>query len=368
MPRYAELHCVTNFSFLRGGSHGEELVARAKALGLDALAVTDANTVAGVVRAHLAAKAQGLQFIPAARLDPRDAPSLLAYPTDRAAWGRLTRLLTLGQRRAGKGDCELYLDDIAAHPGGLIFIAVLDGRTIPPSGGQALARIRHALPGAPLHLAASHLYRSDDRARIAALAALARETGIPLVATGDVLYHAPERRPLQDVLTCIREGCTIHQAGLKLEANAERHLKDAAEMARLFEGHEEALERSIDIAGSCRFSLDELVYEYPDEPVPPGRTPQGQLEEITWQSASWRFPQGIPDHVAVTLRRELQLIADLDYAPYFLTVHDIVQFARSCGILCQGRGSAANSAVCYCLGITNVDPTEIDLLFERFVS
>ena len=191
---------------------------------------------------------------------------------------------------------------------------------------------------------------------------------VPLVATGGVLYHAPHRRPLQDVLTCIREKCTIHEAGLRLEANAERHLKPPSEMARLFKGHEEALARTIEIAQGCTFSLDELKYEYPDEPVPEGKTPQSHLEDLTWDGAAWRFPDGIPDKVRDTLQKELTLIAALNYAPYFLTVHDIVHYARSLGILCQGRGSAANSAVCYCLAITNVDPTEIDLLFERFVS
>ena len=192
--------------------------------------------------------------------------------------------------------------------------------------------------------------------------------GLPLVATGAVLYHAAHRRPLQDVLTCIREKCTIHDAGLKLEANAERHLKPPQEMARLFAGHEDALARTIEIADACTFSLDELKYEYPDEPVPEGKTPQSHLEDLTWEGAAWRFPSGIPDKVRDTLQKELALIEELDYARYFLTVHDIVHYARTLDILCQGRGSAANSAVCYCLAITNVDPTEIDLLFERFVS
>ena len=221
---------------------------------------------------------------------------------------------------------------------------------------------------APLYLAARHAYRGDDRARIAALADLAARVGIPLVATGGVLYHAPHRRPLQDVLTCIREKCTINDAGLRLEANAERHIKTSQEMARLFKGHADALRRSVEIADACTFSLDELKYEYPDEPVPQGKTPQSHLEDLTWEGAAWRYPNGIPEKVRDTLRKELVLIAELNYAPYFLTVHDIVHYARSQKILCQGRGSAANSAVCYCLAITNVDPTEIDLLFERFVS
>ena len=232
-----------------------------------------------------------------------------------------------------------------------------------------LRRIKQLLgPQTPLYLAARHAYRGDDRARISALAELASRTGIPLVATNAVLYHAPHRRPLQDVLTCIREKCTIAEAGLKLEANAERHIKPANDMARLFNGYEEALARSVEIADACTFSLDELKYEYPDEPVPAGKTPHSHLEDLTWQGAAWRFPHGIPGKVRDTLVKELALIAELDYARYFLTVHDIVHYARSRGILCQGRGSAANSSVCYCLAITNVDPTEIDLLFERFVS
>ncbi len=405
MTRYAELDVTTNFTFLRGGSHPEELVATAKALGLDAIAVTDRNTLAGVVRGHLAAKEVGIKFIVGARLDLQDAPSLLAFPRDRAAYGRLCRLLTLGQRRTEKGQCTLYLDDVAAHAEGLIFIALppedftptsplsspgLTGRSsnhrlsiakirdywMPAFAGMTtrdfelqLRRIKQALGAQQrLYLAARHAYRGDDRARIAALADLAARVGIPLVATDAVLYHAPHRRPLQDVLTCIREKCTITEAGLRLEANAERHIKQAKEMARLFKGHEDALSRSVEIADACTFSLDELKYEYPDEPVPQGKTPQSHLEDLTWEGAAWRFPNGIPEKVRDTLRKELALIAELNYAPYFLTVHDIVHYARSQSILCQGRGSAANSAVCYCLAITNVDPTEIDLLFERFVS
>jgi len=372
MTRYAELDVTTNFSFLRGGSHAEELVATARALGLAAIAVTDRNTLAGVVRAHLAAReVGGIKFIVGARLDLDDAPSLLAYPTDRAAYGRLCRLLTLGQRRAEKGKCTLHLADVAAHADGLIFIA-LPPEDFPSFGNDfesQLRRIKQALGRKTrLYLAAHHSYRGDDRARIEALAQLAARVGLPLVATNAVLYHAAHRRPLQDVLTCIREKCTIHEAGLKLEANAERHLKPPQEMARLFAGHEDALARTIEIADACIFSLDELKYEYPDEPVPEGKTPQSHLEDLTWEGAAWRFPGGIPEKVRETLEKELALIEELDYARYFLTVHDIVHYARHLDILCQGRGSAANSAVCYCLAITNVDPTEIDLLFERFVS
>ena len=223
-------------------------------------------------------------------------------------------------------------------------------------------------PAAHLYLAASHIYRGDDKARIDALAGIAARQSVPLVATGDVLYHTPLRRPLQDVLTCIREKTTIAKAGFALEANAERHLKAPAEMARLFKGHEDALRRTVEIEKACRFSLDELAYEYPDEPVPPGETAQSQLERLSWEGATRCYPGGVPEKVREALTRELGLIGELNFAPYFLTVHDIVSFARSQNILCQGRGSAANSAVCYCLGITNVNPIEIDLLFERFIS
>ena len=410
MPRYAELQVTTNFSFLRGASHGEEIVAQAKALGLDAIAVTDRNTLAGVVRAHLAAKEVGLRLIIGARLDLQDGPSLLCLPRDRAAYGRLSRLLSLGQMRAEKGECTLYLDDVASHAEGQIFIALApegwDWRETQPASADAeapraaailpfrrresipsphailrqgervrastfeaaLLRVKAALSDSPLYLAASHTYRGDDRARIAALARLAKRCATPLVATGDVLYHAPHRRALQDVLSCVREKTTINEAGLRLEANAERHLKRASEMARLFRGHAAAIARTLEIMEACTFSLDELVYEYPDEPTPPGKTPQAHLEDLAWEGARWRFPDGIPDKVRALITRELELIAELNYAPYFLTVHDIVRFARSQEILCQGRGSAANSAVCYCLAITAVNPTEIDLLFERFVS
>ena len=406
-PRYAELDVTTNFSFLRGGSHPEEQVATAKLLGLDAIAVTDRNTLAGVVRAHLAAKeVGGIKFVVGVHLDLKDAPSLLAYPTNRSAYGRLCRLLTLGQRCAEKGECILYLDDVAAHAKGLIFIILPPDdwivphpsrrRFAPPQGEgkkifafsnphaeerpkdasrsmqskspeSDLTHLRELL-AAPLYLAARHSYRGNDRARIATLAELGKRTGIPIVATNGVLYHAPHRRDLQDVLTAIREKCTVAEAGLRLEANAEWHLKSAHDMARLFSGHEDALACTIEIAQACTFSLDELKYEYPDEPVPEGKTPQSHLEDLTWEGAAWRFRGGISDKVRDTLEKELALIAELDYSRYFLTVHDIVRYARSQGILCQGRGSAANSAVCYCLAITNVDPTEIDLLFERFVS
>ncbi len=378
-PAYAELQVTTNFTFLEGGSHAEELVATAKALGISAIAVTDRNTLAGVARAYLAAKEADIRLIVGTRLDLTDAPSLLCLPTDRAAYGRLSQLLTAGKRRAAKGQCLIDLADVAAHAQGQIFLALPppdwdwrqmreEKRRDPTLFAANLVRMRQALAPAPLYLAVSHRYRGEDLARIAALAALASRCGTPLVATNDVLYHAPHRRPLQDVLSAIRGKCTVAQAGLTLEANAERHLKAPREMARLFAGHEEAIARTLAIMEACSFSLKELVYEYPDEPIPPGKTPQGHLEDLTREGATWRYPGGVPDKIVAVLRKELDLIAQLQYAPYFLTVHDIVHYARSAGILCQGRGSAANSAVCYMLGITSVNPVEVDLLFERFIS
>jgi error-prone DNA polymerase len=374
-PAYAELQATTNFSFLRGGSHPHELVAEAKAQGLSALAVTDRNTLAGIVRAHTTAKQVGLKLIVGARLDLTDAPSLICLPTDRETYGRLCRLLSSGQLAADKGKCILTLDDVAAAARGQILIALApegwSWRALSDQAGfeDELRRVKASLaPTATLYLAASHTYRGDDRARIAALAALAQRCRVPLVATGDVLYHTPHRRPLQDVLTCIHGGVRINEAGLRLAPNAERHIKAPQEMARLFAGHEAALARTLEIATACTFNLDELQYEYPDEPVPPGKTPHAHLVDLVEAGAHERFPDGVPEKVRALLEKELALIAELKYAPYFLTVYDIVAYARGEGILCQGRGSAANSVVCYCLGITAVNPTEVDLLFERFIS
>ena len=366
-PSYAELQVTTNFTFLCGASHPGELVRAASALGLHAVAVTDRNTLAGAVRAHAAAREVGIKLVVGARLDLADAPAMLCLPRDRAAYGRLARLLTVGRRRAPKGECEIRLADLLDHATGQILIA------LPPAdgGGHGFERHLSALRrriGSSVYLAASHLYRGDDRARIDLLAGIAARAATPLVATNDVHAHTPARRRLADVLTCIREHCTVDEAGYRLAANAERHLKPACEMARLFRDHPDAVARSIAIADACAFSLDELRYEYPDDETVPGDTPDGALARLTREGAKRRYPGGIPDAVARQLAHELELIAALDYAAYFLTVHDIVRFARDRGILCQGRGSAANSAVCYCLGITAVDPSRMDLLFERFVS
>src|SRR5215471_2309666 len=371
MSAYAELAVTTNFSFLRGASHGEELVERAKALGLAGLGIADRNSVAGVVRAHVAAKETGLKFAPGARLVFADGtPDILAYPQDRAAWGRLTRLLTLGKRRAEKGQCLLNCDDLVAHIAGLNLI-VLPGRLKRASGDKELAalllHLREAAPRA-VWLGASMLYRGDDARRLARLAAVAGEAHVPLITVGDVLYHVPERRALQDVVTCIREHLTLATAGRRLEVNAERHLKSPEEMARLFRAAPQCVAQTLRFLDRCGFSLDELQYEYPDETREGFTTPQEALVAYTEEGVRRRYPHGIASKVRAALDHEFALIAELKYAPYFLTVYDIVRFARSQGILCQGRGSAANSVICFCLGITEVDPERVDLLFERFVA
>ena len=366
MSSYAELQVTSNFSFLRGASHPEELVERAHALGLAGIALTDRNSFAGLVRAHVKAKELGVRFLPGVRLDLEDAPSLLCWPGDRAAYARLSTLLTLGKRRAPKGRCRLRLADVLAHDEGQLF-AIL-----PPDGPEAVFRERlrdlaRRWRGR-LWLVVHHLYRGDDAARIERLAGIAAEVRVPLLATNDVHYHRPERRRLQDILTCIREHCTIDEAGGRLFAHAERHLKTPAEMARLFAGYPEALAAGPEILERCRFSLDQLAYDYPVRTGEQGRTPQEELEHRVREGIRERYGGDAPSKVEAQIRHELALIAELGYAPYFLTVHDIVRFARSRGILCQGRGSAANSAVCFVLGITSVDPARMDLLFERFVS
>ncbi len=362
MPGYAELVVATAFSFLRGASHATELVARAAELGIAALGIADRNTVAGVVRAHTASRELGPgapRILPGARLVFADAtPDLVLLPRDRAAWGRLTTLLTHGKAQGRKGGCTLFLSDLEAAAAGQAAIL------IPPTDGNFDPRPLQKLFGHNLSLAAIRHWRDDDASRLRHLAGF----GIPLLATGDILMHTPERRPLADVLACIRESTTLEQAGSLLAAHAERHLKPPAEMARLFAACPEAIARTMAVADSCRFSLDQLTYEYPDEPVPPGCTPDGHLAALAWEGAARRWPQGVPENVRATMQKELAVIAELGYARYFLTVHDIAVFARTRGILCQGRGSAANSAVCYALGITAVDPTKIELLFERFMS
>ncbi|MCU0883607.1 MAG: error-prone DNA polymerase [Beijerinckiaceae bacterium] len=414
---YAELACASNFSFLRGASPADRLVLTSLLLGHRGLGIADRNTVAGVVRAWAAlrelreggalpplklregsgpgevrfetqdlppapaaldevddtalqalvqARAQAFRLVTGARLAFADGtPDIIAYPENRAGWGRLCRLLTLGNRRARKGACELALADLMADARDLLLIVMpgRDRRALP----ALLDRLGAAAPGA-LWLGTSMPRRGDDRRRLAELAGIGKAARIPLLASNDVLYATPAQRDLQDVLTCIREGRTLENAGRLLEMNAERHLKPPAEMLRLFADCPSAIAETQHLLARIGFDLGQLRYEYPDEPVPPGRDAQGWLEELTWRHAAMRYPAGIPDKVERLLHAELALIRKLDYARYFLTIHDIVRVANDMGILCQGRGSAANSAVCYVLGITCVDPAEHNVLFARFIS
>ena len=425
MSAYAELAVTTNFSFLRGASHPQELVARADELGLPAIGIADRNSFAGVVRAYDEAKKRKIKLLVGTRLVTIDGFEVLTYPTDRAAYGRLCRLITAGNLKAKKSECHLTFEEILNAAEGQIFIALspvslfsdstavdpqkitspwrgevvarsatgggdaafrphtplrpLRDRPSPSRGGfeaftERLSALADVAPGHTF-LAGVHYHRGDEPRRLGLLAELGARCGAPLVAVNDVFYHAPERRPLLDILTCVREKCTIAAAGLRLSINAERHLKSLSEMARLFAAFPDAIARSLAIARSCTFSLGELKYEYPDEPVPSGKTAQQHLEDLTWAGAQDRYPKdkypnGIPGDVKKRLEDELALIGKLDYARYFLTVYDVVSFAHSQEkeILCQGRGSAANSAVCFCLGITSVNPDKSNLLFARFIS
>jgi error-prone DNA polymerase len=391
---YAELHCKTNFSFLEGASHADELVARAAELEYAGLAITDRHSLAGVVRAHGAAKDCGLKLIIGAEIHPTDAPPVVLWATDRRSYGRLSRLITQGRRRAEKGECVLTFEDIAEHAEGLL-VGVLPGEEHPGvgAGGQARkksepelriydpARSSAPLPGRS-DARTLHAYRDlfhdrayllaevfrgpDDIGKLAWLEQLSQETGLPLVAAGDVHYHSPARLPLHDVLTCIRHGMTIDTAQGLLFPNAQRHLKPIEQIARAF--GRGSLTRTLEIADRCRFSLEELRYEYPIELAPEGYTPMSYLRHMAWKGANKRYPGGVPEKVRGLLEHELGLIEELKYEAFFLTVWDLVRFARHRGILCQGRGSAANSVVCYCLGVTSVDPDRADVLFERFIS
>jgi len=399
-PAYAELCITSNFTFLTGASHPEELVVRAAELGLGAIAITDRNSVAGVVRAWTALKVLREQaqaavrsarqvdpssrqelspatpcpaapavtlprLIAGARLVLTDCPvEWLALPIDRAGWSGLTQLLTLGRRRAPKGQCALGLDDLLARGAGLVLIA------LPPADTAAalapLTRVQRRFPG-QVFTGAAPRYDGSDQTWFDACAALALAASAPMVAVGDVLMHRAARRPLADVLTCLREGCTIDTIGTRALPNAERRLKGAPDMARLFRRHPAAIRRTLEIAARCAFDLGELSYQYPDE-VENGEPPQARLERLTHEGLARRCPAGIPERYHALARKELALVGELGYAPYFLTVHDIVAFARSRAILCQGRGSAANSIICWALGITDVSPEMIGMVFERFIS
>ncbi|MBC7104244.1 MAG: error-prone DNA polymerase [Parvibaculum sp.] len=365
-PFFAELAVATNFSFLRGASHAEELVMATEALGLSAIGIADRNTLAGVVRVHAAAKEAGIRLLVGARLVLQDGFEVIAYPQNREAYGRLTKLLTLGNRRAPKGECHLGMSDVLAYGEEHCFIAMPTAIPGKDFAGN-LELLAEAFPRS-VWIGLTPLYRSDDKRRHAVLARLSRETSVPLVATNDVFYHMPNRKPLHDVLTCIREHCTLKEAGFRLSANAERHVRSGEEMARLLADWPEALDATQEIVNSCNFSLDELRYEYPADSFSENETPQELLTRLTWEGARGHFPEGIGEKLEKTIAHELAIIEEKAYAPYFLTVHDIVREARRLNILCQGRGSAANSVVCFCLGITSVNPVEVDLLFERFVS
>jgi error-prone DNA polymerase len=363
--RYAELQCASHFSFLRGASSCEELFAQAAMTGIEALAITDRNSLAGIVRAHEAAKVTKMRLIVGCRLDLTDGSAVLVYPIDRPAYARLCRLLSLGKRRGGKARCILGWEDVAAYAEGLIGVLAPD---MPDAVCAAQLRRMAEVFDDRAYMALTLRRRPGDQLRLHELSNLAVQAKVGTVVTNDVLFHHPLRRILQDVVTCIREGCTIDEVGFRRERSGDRHLKPAAEMHRLFARYPEALARTVAIADRCRFNLDELAYQYPDKVRVSGQTPQQALEQLTWEGAEQRYPEGVPDKVRQSLQHELRLIAQLAYAPYFLTVNAIVQFARSREILCQGRGSAANSAVCYVLGITSIDPERNDLLFERFVS
>ncbi len=434
---YAELDVTTNFSFLRGASHPDECVNAAARLGYRAVAITDRNTLASIVRAHVAAKEAKLKLIVGSRVTLAEGIELLVWCKDRAGYANLCRLLTLGKSRVGKGEFQLSVKEFLDHADGLIVaidhwpprredaevestnlhesrrignaelatdvhrctpirsetnsssvcicapsvakplsaIRVDSCRFVDPIfsaperlGGQSeFDELKRAL-GDRLSLTVSQTFGVDNESHLSHRRQLAQEIGVPLVAVNNVHYHDPARRPLQDVLVCVREKTTIDQAGYKLFANAERCLKTPAQMHRLFAACPEAIARANQIAADCTFSLDELKYEYPHELVPQGYTTLEYLTQITWDGAQARYPDGVPEKVRQAIDRELKLIAQLHYEAYFLTVYDVVKFARSRDILCQGRGSAANSVVCYCIGVTSVDPVQIDLLFERFIS
>jgi len=362
---YAELQVTTHFSFLRGASSPEELFSAAAMLGIKALGVVDRNSLAGMVRAHEAAKVTGVRLIVGCRLDLQCDTSLLVYPTDRAAYGRLCRLLTVGKARAGKGACHLDWPDVEEWNEGLLAILLSEG---PEARLPEELRRLHRIFGERAYCALSRRFLPDEASHLKTIATAAAQERVPTVVTNDILYHCPSRRMLQDVVTCIRLHTTIDNAGFQKEHHADRFLKTPEEMRRLFPAYQDCLRRTCEIAERCPFSLDQLNYTYPTELNEDGLNAQERLEKLTWAGAANRYPEGLPDDVATQLRHELNLIERMEYAPYFLTVESIVRFARSKGILCQGRGSAANSAVCYVLGVTAIDPVRQGLLFERFVS
>lgn len=384
--QWVELHCRSNYSFLEGASHPEELIERAQALGYGALALTDRATIAGMVRAHTEAKKRDFKLIVGAQIEPVDAPPLVLWAPDRAAYGRLCRLLTVGRTNAPKGECRITFDDVAKFADGLLAGALLP-EEVPPrrtatkvqpassacwnvvSSEREAALFRYReLFGARLGLLVELHYGIDDAGKLERLKTLSHRTGVAPIAAQGALYHVRARKVLQDVLTAVRQKTTVAEAGAALDANAERHLHELDELSLRFEDWPQAIDNAREIADRCKFSLSELRYEYPEELAPPGQTPLEYLKRLTWEGAKTRFPEGVPEEIVEKLKVEFDLIEKLHYEAYFLTVHDLVRFARSKEILCQGRGSAANSVVCYCLGVTSVDPRQIDVLFSRFIS
>ncbi|TMG75701.1 MAG: PHP domain-containing protein, partial [Betaproteobacteria bacterium] len=361
LPAYAELHCLSNFTFLRGASHPEELVKRAAGLGYSALAVTDECSLAGAVRAHIAAKEVGLPLVIGSEIRLNDGLKLVMLATDREGYGDLSELITRGRRRSKKGSYSLGRSDLDGTLSGCLALLVPDGK----HDAEHARFVAERFAGRAW-IAAELLRGPDDRARLAGLRELGKVSGLPLVAAGDAHMHVRSRRPLQDTLTAIRLGTPVHACGHALHPNAERHLRLRMRLAQIYPA--ELLAETVRVAERCRFSLDELRYEYPEELVPAGETPSSHLRKLTEKGLAWRFPNGVPDEIRKLIEHELALIAELKYEPFFLTVCDVVEFARAKKILCQGRGSAANSAVCYALGITEIDPARMNGLFERFVS
>lgn len=376
MTSYVELHAKSNFSFLEGASHAHELVEQAASMGYAGLAITDRNSLAGVVRGHTAARDAGFPYYVGCELNFTDFPSLLVWPMNRAGYGALCRLLTLGRGRAEKGSCQLHRDDL-----GLISENNIVG-WIP--GVSPATNTDPASPATTAWLSqatflresfrdrcylVSHLHRGvDDQSAIEQFAALSRSTGLPMIAAGDVLYHVPERMLLQDCLTAIATGTTIEAVSSVRPANAQRSLRSVDELRHLYRDHISAIQLTNEVASRLEFRLDQLKYEYPTELSPAELTPIEHLKRLAWKGAKERYGNTVPERVIEMLRYELKIIEDLSYEHYFLTVWDLVRFARSKNILCQGRGSAANSAVCFCIGVTSVDPLKYDLLFERFIS
>jgi error-prone DNA polymerase len=361
---YVELHCKTNFTFLQGASHPSELVGQAAALGYRGIAVTDQNTLAGAVRAHVAAKDSGIKLLVGSEITMTDSGAIVLWAMNRQGYGRLSRLLTRGRRQAPKGECALSRSDVAEHAEGLLLGILL------PQAEHLTTEIPfwREVFGDRTYLVAELHRSSDDARKLHEWTKLTRTTGLPMIAAGDVHYHDASRRYLQDVLTAVRQKTTVAELGPARYPNAERRLRSVAEIASIFASCPEALTRTAEVADRCSFSLEELRYEYPEELCPPGETPTAYLTSLTWAGAQARYPDGVPAKVVSLIEHELAIVEELDYAAYFLTVWDLVRFARERGILCQGRGSAANSAICYCLGVTSVDPDRIDVLFERFIS